>query len=775
MGMVSLDACIYTIIAILSVAYPILLQVISRLDDKYSSARAVGLFEEEPVRKWFERLLIGSVAAVVIWFLCHLVPASLVQALGCWRAIVVGIAYSLVCLTTGGLLVCFFLLTRKTLTYFNAQKLSGYLQAGYLRDRAAHGYFEVLSDMFVAAVATRNSSLAPDIAHFFSEQFAEVRGREEKEAAKSSREKQEITYPAAYYELTYRSTEEAALLGTRKPVWLTHLTAGGGWLLGGHHHLISERTYAALWHNLRTTLDYNQLDMVYEYWRTAHQYVEYELQRIRPDYEREDFSFRVTNEPAIRRREQERARYQEFHDVLGALLLYTGRGELLRRLFDHTTSQPPRYPLLPAYMTEIFAQFVDYYRADHFPPLDTRYSFPNEAGLAAESLITKWVFTYLAVLFLRQYTLVEYLIGDAPLAHPMLPEGQPAKKIWLNALTLIRRYVTQVLQDEELLRSLRLEFITEVWCRQRGVEYPLDMLTAVEQELQTAYRQGADTVELSPEKVAEFYADSGRILDKAAVVLQTVAAPDGARTFAEARYLQGAHRLVDKDEFADNPEIAHLNFSSALASGIAHALGNNVARLFARNQSVKYHVAQSEVFAALDNLELGQDDVILNLGLNLSYLAEEANLVNWQPDSYRGSEVLDFRVGGMSDSLLVMRRDELPAIRFLRPDPAEVEKYGLVKISQQVELYASVLDANNLTKEVEAEVRNGDFGDFADEQLKTQALEILWLSLEFKWQQQARLVWLQAPYHQPGKASDLAAITTFGQAGSDSEAELGIS
>lgn len=764
MGMVSLDACIYTIIAILSVAYPILLQVISRLDDKYSSVRAVGLFEEEPVRKWFERFLIGSVAAVLIWFSRHLVPACIIQELGDLRSWLVSVAFALVCLTTCGLLVFFFLLTRKTLTYYNAKKLSDYLQVGHRRNRAEHQHFEVLSDVFVAAVTARNLSITLDVANFFSEQFAEER----------SQEGQEIIYPAAYYELTYRSTEELALLGNRKPLGLTHLAVGGGWLLGNHHHSISERTYAALWHNLRTALDYAQEDMVYEYWRTAHQYLEYELRPIRPAYEQEDFSFRVINEPAIHFREQERARFLEFQDVLGGLLLYTGRRELLRRLFDHTTSQPPRYPLLPAYMTEIFAQFVSYYRADHFPPLDTRYSFPNEAGLAAESLITKWVFTYLAVLLLRQYTLGTYLIGDEPLAHPLLPEGQPAKKSWLDAINLLRRYVTQVLQDEKLLRSLQLEFITEAWCQQHQVEYPLNLLTAVEQELQTAYQQGADTVELAQEKVAEFYASSGRILERAAEAILRVAAPDGARTFTEARYLQGGRQLVSKDAFADDQEIAHLGAESALAGGIAIALKNNVARLFARNRSVVYHVAQSEVLAALDKLEISQDHVIINLGLNLSYLADKAKVPDWQPDSYRGSEIIDYRAGSLPDSLLIMRRVELPAMRFSQPDPAELEKYSLVKISQQVELYASVLDTNNLATEVTTEVQNGDFGDFADDQLTAQALEILWLSLEFKWQQQAKLVWLQAPYHQAGKTSDLAAINAFSQSGNDPKTESGI-
>ena len=45
--MTSIDAYIYIIIGLLGVAYPILLQVIARLDDKYSSDIIVELFDQE--------------------------------------------------------------------------------------------------------------------------------------------------------------------------------------------------------------------------------------------------------------------------------------------------------------------------------------------------------------------------------------------------------------------------------------------------------------------------------------------------------------------------------------------------------------------------------------------------------------------------------------------------------------------------------------------------------------------------------------------------------
>jgi len=753
MGMVSLDACIYTIIAVLGVAYPILLQVISRLDDKYSSVRAVALFEQEPARKWFEYFLISSVAAVIIWFLKIPAPTSSFATPGWLRLALANSALGLVFLTTIGLLVFFFLLTRKTITYYNAQKLTAYLQAQYQKNRKREQYFEVLSDIFLAAVAARNSPLTTGIATFLSDEFTEKRSQEEVA----------VIYPRAYYWLTYRTTEELAQLGNRKNKGLVHLATGGGWLLGGHrHHIISEDTYSALWNNIIIALEYGQEDMVYEYWRTAHQYIQFELATIAREYEENDFSLRATNQQAVTFREQERARFLEFHYVLGALLLYSGKRDLLRRLFDYTNSQPPRYLLLPAYMTDIFLRFVGIREPSAgLLPIDTRYSFPNEAGLAAEPLITKWIFTYLAVLFLRQYTLDTYLMWDKPLDYPDLPEGQPAKKSWLDAMGLFRNYITQVLQDRELLQKLRLDFITEAWCTEQGIDYPLDFLATVESRLRASYEVGAVELVLSREKINKFYVDSGRLLESAAESVLRLAMPDGGRAFQENRYLRGQQIVVDKDQFSSTPEVAHLHYSTFFATAVVFELKRNVAGLFARNSSATYRVREQEIFVALDKLAIGSDYLIINLGLNLSYLATEAQLEGWQPDSYQGSEILDFRVDALSDSLFIMRRSELPTISLLPPDPAAIEKYGLQEISQQFRLYASVLDANSISSDIAAEVLNGRFGKFNEKDLKSQALQIIWLLLEVKWEQGAKLVQLIASHDEEVSDNDLTTITSF--------------
>ena len=54
--MTSIDAYIYIVIGLLGVAYPVLLQVIARLDDKYSSDKIVELFNRHFI-DWYEVFL----------------------------------------------------------------------------------------------------------------------------------------------------------------------------------------------------------------------------------------------------------------------------------------------------------------------------------------------------------------------------------------------------------------------------------------------------------------------------------------------------------------------------------------------------------------------------------------------------------------------------------------------------------------------------------------------------------------------------------------------
>src|SRR5690606_29024883 len=62
------ETSITIIITLLGIAYPILYQVISHLDEKYSSTIVISQFEFEERNKWFKCTFIISLILISIWY-----------------------------------------------------------------------------------------------------------------------------------------------------------------------------------------------------------------------------------------------------------------------------------------------------------------------------------------------------------------------------------------------------------------------------------------------------------------------------------------------------------------------------------------------------------------------------------------------------------------------------------------------------------------------------------------------------------------------------------
>jgi hypothetical protein len=111
------------IITILSIAYPLIIQVISKLEDTYGSTRIIDLFEKEPVRKWFPVQLYIALFSVFLWSL-KLKPLPLFSDLG----FVARNSGSLfVMLNTVLLVISFVLLVNKLVIFSTASNIVKYL------------------------------------------------------------------------------------------------------------------------------------------------------------------------------------------------------------------------------------------------------------------------------------------------------------------------------------------------------------------------------------------------------------------------------------------------------------------------------------------------------------------------------------------------------------------------------------------------------------------------------------------------------------------------
>ena len=112
-----------SIVAILGIAYPLVLQVISKLDETYGSTRIVELFEAEFVRRWFPYQLYISLFSVLIWSL-KLEPMYPFTKLG---YLIDNSGVLFVMINAVLLIVAFILLVNKLFVYSTRSSLVKYL------------------------------------------------------------------------------------------------------------------------------------------------------------------------------------------------------------------------------------------------------------------------------------------------------------------------------------------------------------------------------------------------------------------------------------------------------------------------------------------------------------------------------------------------------------------------------------------------------------------------------------------------------------------------
>ena len=115
--------CVAFIAAILGVGYPILLQVSSRLNEKYKSEVVVSLFDKEPVKKRFiSSLFFIALPSVGIYYLAGLVLPEIHSICGNYL-LIEKIISSLLVITTTNLIFQFYHYIRLCMIYYRPEEL----------------------------------------------------------------------------------------------------------------------------------------------------------------------------------------------------------------------------------------------------------------------------------------------------------------------------------------------------------------------------------------------------------------------------------------------------------------------------------------------------------------------------------------------------------------------------------------------------------------------------------------------------------------------------
>jgi len=615
-------------------------------------------------------------------------------------------------------------------------------------------YFEALTDVFLNAIKRKNYPLVRSIADFYYDEFKKKREQSIDDY---------VVYPNAYYEMVYKAVEMLSQEVDFSTKYLETRTGGSIWLLGEFSKSkVSEQTYNWIWRNLYLALTYGHEDMVFYHWERAHQYVRFSFQIPEREYELQGLETIVVNQEIVDGAIRDREKFIEFHYALGGMLLYLKKYSLIDKLFKHTTSQPPNYPLLPLSMGQIFSFYNEVRdpRDIKYEWISGKYPFPGLSGMQSDGEIKKWISSYMALLFLRQYGIHPHLITMRPLDFPQLPKNQSVVRSWIEGIPMFRSLVEEHLRNTELLKALGLDFISREWAKTNGKTYPIDFLNEMEKRLQDAYEQNAMELQIDAQKVAQFYERTSEIINATLALFERFIQDEKHLGKLDAWYITGGNMVFPKDAYGNAPQAHYMDYDTFLG----HQVGDNIKQSIGQTLMFKkdhtYVLEQKDLFKGVEALGIDKEYVIVALGIDLKSLNADFNINGLESDNLKGIPIISLpRLPRIRDALFIFRKECLPNLEFLELEQSVMDTYEPELIDGDLQLYAKVLDFHRSPPQVLEKFLDGK----SEEELRKSVLLCAFIRWKISWPSAMEMVHFRvySQYREEGLPNSLKDIRPF--------------
>lgn len=686
-GEIVSEFCIPTIIGIFTFATPLILQTISRIDDKYESTLLAKLFVKDWVCRTFIGIGIGSFVSLLLWML------NLPRVVD-WGVLNVWIDNSaslILLISVIALIVAACGILYLTYTYYIPKKLVARLQKQcntHLNERI---YFDGVSKVLNYSISKADEELARQTYSAIIDVLIKTR---------TNKSGQEIIYPDEFYDAVFEANER---LLKRERKTLSYLNEGSMlsiFIDEVQQTIISDKTYQYMWLGLRQAVLYNNSEAIKAYWEKAHQYANFALDRIHPEYDKD---FNIVNKEALDQQKTIKEKFVEFHYALGGLLLYHKMYDTLEYIMSWTNQQPPKYILVPSTMSEVINMYMQIAFKDGsrgFMYYESHYPFIGVRGVNASDIIRFWMKKYMVVLFLRQYTLNTYYIYEDTLQMPRVPESMSEKYAWNNELDVLKDLLQKICADTEMLEALGYQHMSDKqWFVENGKPVPPELIESFKAQIEHDMERTRKEQSISKTKLEEFYTATRSILCPVFAQYQSLFGNLSITENYNKISIIGSHQIMDKQAFVDDQEICHANADSIVAEHASFEFRQLALNIFMYTQSRRYILKEQDIWTAINNLSYDNNDfVIFSIGNNLNYLKlKESKLQNTNGEwSYNGISIVDIHHGIndlVSQSLWIIRRSDLPYLVFKKiSNEGAIHKYQLYEIDEKYHIFASIVD-----------------------------------------------------------------------------------
>ena len=255
-GEIVSEFCIPTIIGIFTFATPLILQTISRIDDKYESTLLAKLFVKDWVCRTFIGIGIGSFVSLLLWML----NLPRVVDWGILNVWVDNSASLILLISVIALIVAACGILYLTYTYYIPKKLVARLQKQcntHLNERI---YFDGVSKVLNYSISKADEELARQTYSAIIDVLIKTR---------TNKSGQEIIYPDEFYDAVFEANER---LLKRERKTLSYLNEGSMlsiFIDEVQQTIISDKTYQYMWLGLRQAVLYNNSEAIKAYWEKS--------------------------------------------------------------------------------------------------------------------------------------------------------------------------------------------------------------------------------------------------------------------------------------------------------------------------------------------------------------------------------------------------------------------------------------------------------------------------------------------------------------------------
>ncbi|MBM0656912.1 hypothetical protein JMN12_10200 [Capnocytophaga genosp. AHN8471] len=666
------EICVPLIIILLGTAYPIILNNISNIGEKYHSKYIIALFKQERFynQSSFQWILYLSL------FLLFLLIFKFEPLFGWDNWFINNSANILVFLVTALLLFIFSKWIKKISIYnSNIDNLLDYIIKRYesSNGKTKEYAFMSINDIAIYAVNTKDIDLQSKLLKFYFNYVIKYR----KEYNNTDKE---LNYDEEFSGLIRRIIDECVENNYKDLLPLRYSAINGELLIpyDTQDIKISENTYNNLWYNI--TLIRNNTYYISKFWAYSNQYFWTGLKEIALNFDR-------SNEKEFIEREEERKRFLEFHYAVGGLLLYSKNYEALKYIFSYSQQSTPDYKLLPYNMKQIF-EWIEFFRNEYkripiFIIGFTRYQFPNLDSAGTNRQVVFWICRYLCVLFIRQYKLLKTLYYSNTTNQPYLYDLSLMELYnWKESITYFKFCLNKVLEDKEALEQL------ELWNTYELKYSEIDkFIIELEQSIDERISDKKKRAELSQEKIKQFYASSKKILENCLEEYLPINNPEDFDTDFKVTFL-GQRTLSNKSFFVDD-DIPCMGFDSSLADFISsYSIPRDISNSFLIAKTNRYLLNNNNLLEGMDRVIQDKEDIVI-IVFSGGYETTQKIENSKYKENIIYLPAIDFK-----NTIFILEKSNLPKIE--KSDISEEVKQELQvkKISDKWNIYGTVIDIN---------------------------------------------------------------------------------